>query len=67
MERGVVWTWVIKAIGQVLVPIVAIITDALREELETWVRQFHAKALLTENPWDDFLAEVLAKALGIRV
>lgn len=65
--QGVVWQFVIRAIGQVLVPIMKIITDELREELEAWIRQFHAKALLTENPWDDFLAEILAHALGVNV
>jgi hypothetical protein len=42
-----------------------LVTDSLREELEDWLKAFYVKARETSNPWDDFLADVLCRALKI--
>lgn len=64
---GINWTWIINLIVTVLKPIVAIVTPIIREELEKALLKLYAKAEATDNPWDDFLVEVLLKLLGIEV
>ena len=64
---GISWAWIINLIVTVLKPIVAIVTPILREELEKALLKLYAKAEASDNPWDDFLVEVLLKILDIPV
>ena len=49
----------------VLLPIIALVSEWLRDLLEDSVKKWYAKALETENPWDDFFIERLAYLLSI--
>lgn len=53
--------WILKLLPN----LVASISAPLRQELVTFAKNFREKAKKTENPWDDFAAEVLLWALGI--
>lgn len=61
------WNWLIGIIVAVLGPIVRLISAKFRDELTEWVQKKYKEALATENPWDDFFFEFLAKLLGIPV
>lgn len=65
MAVGNTFRSVFKIIALVLRPALKLITAKFREELETWLNRKYAEALETENPWDDWLFEMLATALGI--
>ena len=62
---GISWGWIISLVVAVLKPVMAVITPMIRTELEKLLLAFYAKAETTDNPWDDFLAELLLKLLGI--
>ena len=51
----------------VLFPILGIITEWLKTELKDFIKNLYKKALVTENPWDDFLLERLAFLLSIDI
>lgn len=61
---GTTWTWIIALIVAVLKPILSVLTPTIREELGKLLYAFYAKAEMTDNPWDDFLAELLLKLMG---
>jgi len=62
---GINWTWIINLLVLALGPLLRIVTDSLREELEDFLKAYYVKARETANPWDDFLADVLCRALKI--
>lgn len=64
---GINWTWIINLLIAVMGPLLRLVTDSLREELEDWLKAFYVKARETPNPWDDFLADVLCRALKIDI
>lgn len=64
---GINWTWIVNLLVTVLKPIVGIVTPIIREELEKALLKLYAKAEASDNPWDDFLVEILLKILGIPV
>ena len=64
---GINWSWIVNLIVTVLKPIVGIVTPIIREELEKALLKLYAKAEASDNPWDDFLVEILLKILGIPV
>ena len=45
--------------------LVASVDQPLRTELVTFAKGFREKAQKTENPWNHFIAAVLAWAVGI--
>jgi len=53
--------WILKLLPN----LVASISGPLRAELVTFAKGFREKAKKTDNPWDDFAADVLCWALGI--
>ena len=59
------WTLIVQLILKLLIPMLSVITPVLKEELETWLLEFYAKALETENPWDDFVAGFLLDIFSI--
>lgn len=50
----------------VVAGILPMLTQELRGLLETFARQFYAKAKKTENPWDDMLAGFIMAILGLK-
>lgn len=61
------WTWLIALVAKFLSPIVKIISGELRDILVKFIIEFHKKALVTPNGWDDFLAELLAKIFSVSI
>lgn len=62
---GITWTAMLNILVAVLGPILRAVTPVLREQLEEWLIGFYKKAKTTDNPWDDFLAELLLRIFGI--
>jgi hypothetical protein len=62
---GINWPWISNMLAIVIKPILDILTPMLRTAMETAVRDWWKKAEATDNPWDNFLVEVIAKALSI--
>lgn len=56
---------VLALVKTILGPILELVTKWLKELMEESVRKWYAKALETENPWDDFFIERLAYLLSI--
>jgi hypothetical protein len=59
------WKFFLDLAVRVLGPLLALVSDELRELLEDFAVKFYTKAKGTDNPWDDFFAMVLLKVLGI--
>lgn len=64
---GISWYWIIGIAARVLSPVVGVISEELKAELETFLIKYYHKAMETENPWDDFLARFLLRILDIPV
>lgn len=64
---GISWSWLINLLVAIIGPLLNIITPKLREELSKLLTTFYLHAESTDNPWDDFLAEFLLRALGFPV
>lgn len=45
--------------------LIASVTPELRKSLMEFAKQFRVDCKKTENPWDDFLADVICWALGV--
>lgn len=56
---------IMALVKAILFPILALITEWLKEQFESKIREWYAEALKTENPWDDFFLERLAFLLSI--
>ena len=67
MNNGVRFSWVINLVVTILSPILELVTRELRDELEDSLYRYFGKAKLTDNPWDDFLAELLLRVMGFPV
>lgn len=61
------WSWLLDLAILILGPIVRLISVTFRDELTEFIQKKYKEALQTENPWDDFFFEFLAKLLGIPV
>lgn len=56
------WTkWLFKLFPNLL----ASISAPLRQSMVDFAKDFRVKAKKTENPWDDFAADVICWVLGI--
>lgn len=53
--------WWLKLLAMIL----GAISGPLRQDLIKFAQEFRAKARQTENPWDDFLADIICWALGL--
>lgn len=53
--------WWLRLLAMVL----AAISGPLRQDLIKFAEEFRAKAKKTENPWDDFLADIICWLLGM--
>lgn len=61
------WNWIINLVAKMLSPLVGIVSTEIREVLVKFIKDFYARAEKTPNGWDDFLAELLAKIVGVDV
>lgn len=56
---------IIRIVASVIGPVLRLVTARFRDELAEWVNKEYQEALLTENPWDDFLFETIAAMFKI--
>ena len=61
------WRILIQAFSGVLGKVLEAVTPAIRESLENFLKELYGKAKQTPNPWDDFLVEMLATILGVKL
>ena len=59
------WTFAINIATTILKPLIPIITNTFREQVEKQVIEWAKRAEETENPWDDVFFDTLKKILGI--
>lgn len=59
------WNWLLNILSGVFGQLVAVITPELRELIKQFVLDLWAKAVATDNVWDDFFVKLLAGLLGI--
>ncbi|MBA7541934.1 hypothetical protein ES705_34250 [subsurface metagenome] len=56
------WTkWMLRLLPNLL----ASVSAPLRQEMVKFAKNFRVEAAKTENPWDDFAADVICWVLGI--
>lgn len=60
-------TGILSIVINILRPIIAVLTPKLRELLSDVLIKFYNDAKETDNPWDDFLAQVFLQLLGIPI
>ena len=61
------WKILIQAFSGVLGKVLEVVTPELRKMVESFLKDLYQKAKATQNPWDDFLVELLAVVLGIKL
>lgn len=59
------WHMLLGLIVKVFGSVVKLISPELRQWITDLVVELYKKAKATDNPWDDFLVELLATILGI--
>jgi len=64
---GIGWSWIIDLLIKALSVVMPILTPTLRKALEDFLLDWYKKALETANPWDDFVARLLLRLLGIPI
>ena len=65
MLMGISFNWLIKILATVLSPMISILTPMIKEALVAFLTDLFKKALVTENPFDDFFIGLLLDVLGI--
>jgi len=66
-SNSIGWTWIVSMLLTVLAAIIPVLSPALRGELEKAMLSLYAKAMESDNPWDDFLMRFLLRILGIPI
>jgi len=61
------WTGVIAFLATLLKPIIRVVTPTVKDELQDFLRKWHAKNLETENPWDDLLSGILVEIFDVEM
>lgn len=56
---------VIKLIAKILSPALALASAIFRDKIKEFIIDGYAQAKQTENPWDDFLFELLASLFAV--
>jgi len=62
---AITWKLIVSMALKLLIPMLRVVTPVLVAELKTMIQEFYRKALITDNPWDDLLAEFLMEILDI--
>ena len=63
-HRGIRWSGLLAALFRLLGPVIRTVTAELRDELFEALSRLYQKAVETENPYDDFLLDLLFDMLG---
>ena len=62
---AITWKVIVSMALKLLIPMLKVVTPVLVQELKSGIQQFYLKALETDNPWDDLLAEFLMEILSV--
>ena len=62
---GITWKWLIQILMQVLLPLLELISPAIKAELNGFLTELYRKALTTPNAWDDLFIGMLLDILSI--
>lgn len=62
---AVSWKWIIELLAKALGPIMGLLTPLIASVLKGVLIDLYKKALVTSNPWDDFMVGLLLDILGI--
>jgi len=64
---GIGFTWIIQILIKILFGLFPQVSEQLRKALVDFLLEFYAKAMETDNPWDDFLARFLLRIFSIPI
>jgi len=62
---GAVWVWLLKMVASGLLPILGVLTPAIKTALIDFLTKLYLDALATPNVWDDFVVGILLDILSI--
>ncbi len=62
---GTVWVWLLKMVASALLPILGVLTPAIKSALTDFLSKLYLDALATPNVWDDFVVGLLLDILSI--
>jgi len=62
---GTVWIWLLKMVASALLPILGVLTPAIKTALTDFLTKLYLDALVTPNVWDDFVVGLLLDILSI--
>jgi len=65
MAMAISWKWLIQILAAALSPIVGTLTPVISQALNAFLTDLYRKALVTENPWDDYVVGMLLDILAI--
>ena len=61
------WKFWVEIGIRVLGAIVRLVSPEIRKLMEDLLTEWYEKAKQTDNPWDDYLVEVVAQLLGVEL
>jgi len=64
-NMGTVWVWLLKMVASALLPILGVLTPAIKSALTDFLSKLYLDALATPNVWDDFVVGLLLDILSI--
>lgn len=62
---GFSWKLLLSVFGQVLGPLLGLVSSEIKKLLTDFLTELYVKALATPNPWDDMLVGLLLDVLSI--
>ena len=65
--KGLSKRWIVGIVLSILRPLLALTTPKIEKAMEDGVRNLYAKAVETENPWDDMAVEFIADLLDVEL
>jgi len=59
------WETVVEWLGKILGMVLPVLTPSIKDELFSFLKKLHEKAVETDNPIDDFLTQFLLDIFGV--
>lgn len=57
--------WLVNILKGLVRPLFSLLSETIRQQLVDWLDAFRKKCQLTENPWDDYLADFLCELFEV--
>ena len=61
------WKFWVEVGIRILGAIIKVVSPEIREAGERAIKEWYEKAKQTDNPWDDYLVELIASLLGFKL